>query len=406
MSSVDWSPDGARLLTGSFDGTAKVWHVGEGGARELLSLSGQQTRSGVVAVFSPDGNSVMTGAMDISAVKIWDVSIDGNAELANFRTDAFAPVDVDLLPDGRVVAPSHRGSASIWDVADGTRAGRVGPGQGSSFPITEVDSSPDGKLSATARLFANIVDVWDLEAGARSFDVEVKGEVVAVDWGAGGELLAVATGSRTTIVDRSGSEVAVLAEDQVEITDAVFSGDGTLLATSGGQSTRPDSWRVTIWDVEEERTIERFPQAAGARALAFHPTDPLVAVAHDDGTIDVVDVRSGASRVTIAGNSGPVWGVTFSPDGARLATAGDDGTVRIFDAASGVRLLVLQAHDLIVTGISFDDDGRWLASASPDGVVRVWALDLDELIEIAGRNVTRALSDEECLQYLHVETCP
>ena len=47
-----------------------------------------------------------------------------------------------------------------------------------------------------------------------------------------------------------------------------------------------------------------------------------------------------------------------------------------------------------------------LASASPDGVVRVWALDLDELIEIARRNVTRELSDEECLQYLHVETCP
>ena len=406
VSSVDWSPDGARLLTGSFDGTAKVWHVGEGGARELLSLSGQQTRSGVVAVFSPDGNDVMTGAADISAVKIWDVSIDGNSELANFRTDAFAPVDVDLLPGGRVVAPSHRGSASIWDVGDGARVGRVGPGQGSPFPVTEVVNSPDGKLSATARHFANIVDVWDLEAGARSFDVEVDGEVVAVDWGAGGDLLAVATGSRTTIVDRSGREVAVLAEDQVENTDAVFSGDGTLLATSGGQFTRPDSWRVTIWDVEEERTIERIPQAAGAQALAFHPTDPLVAVAHGDGTIDVVDVRSGASRVTIAGNSGPVWGLTFSPDGARLATAGDDGTVRVFDATSGVRLLVLQAHDLIVTGISFAEDGKWLASASPDGVVRVWALDLDELVEIAGRNVTRELSDEECLQYLHVEACP
>ena len=291
---MDWSPDGARLLTGSFDGTAKVWHVGDGGVREVLSLSGQETRSGVGAVFSPDGDGVMTGAMDISAVKIWDVSIDGNAELANFRTDSLAPVDVDLLPDGRVVASSHRGSASIWDVGAVARAGRVGPGRGSAFPVTEVVSSPDGKHIATARLFSNIVDVWDPEAGARSFDVAVEGEVAAVDWGAGGDLLAVATGSGTTIVDRSGIEVAVLPENQVEITDAVFSGDGTLLATSAGRFDRPDSWRVTIWDVDDERTIERFPQAAGARALAFHPTDPLVAVAHDDGTIDVVDVRSGS----------------------------------------------------------------------------------------------------------------
>ena len=88
--------------------------------------------------------------------------------------------------------------------------------------------------------------------------------------------------------------MAVLPENQVEITDAVFSGDGTLLATSAGRFDRPDSWRVTIWEVDDERPIERFPQAAGARALAFHPTDPLVAVAHDDGTIDVVDVRSGS----------------------------------------------------------------------------------------------------------------
>ena len=200
--------------------------------------------------------------------------------------------------------------------------------------------------------------------------------------------------------------MAVLRENDVdEITDVAFSPDGALLATSAGRFNRPDSWRVTIWDVNDERPIERFPQAAGARALAFHPTDPLIAVAHDDGTVDVVDVRSGSSEVTLAG-SDAVGAVSFSPDGTRLATAGEDGTVRLFDAESGVRLLVLQAHEYVVTGISFSDDGRWLASASPDALVRVWALDLDELIGIAKSQVTRELSNEECLQYLHVEPCP
>jgi hypothetical protein len=36
----------------------------------------------------------------------------------------------------------------------------------------------------------------------------------------------------------------------------------------------------------------------------------------------------------------------------------------------------------------------------------VWALDLDDLIEIARRNVTRQPTGEECRQYLHVEPCP
>lgn len=45
-----------------------------------------------------------------------------------------------------------------------------------------------------------------------------------------------------------------------------------------------------------------------------------------------------------------------------------------------------------------------LASWADDGT-RVWALDIDDLLEIARRNVTRSLSDEECRRYLHVAAC-
>jgi hypothetical protein len=44
-------------------------------------------------------------------------------------------------------------------------------------------------------------------------------------------------------------------------------------------------------------------------------------------------------------------------------------------------------------------------SAGTDGVVRVWALDLDELVEIAEAELTRALTDDECRQYLHQPQC-
>jgi hypothetical protein len=36
----------------------------------------------------------------------------------------------------------------------------------------------------------------------------------------------------------------------------------------------------------------------------------------------------------------------------------------------------------------------------------VWALDIDNLLEIARQDVTRWLTDEGCRLYPHVEACP
>jgi hypothetical protein len=55
--------------------------------------------------------------------------------------------------------------------------------------------------------------------------------------------------------------------------------------------------------------------------------------------------------------------------------------------------------------VAFSPDGTKLASTSCDGV-RIWALDIDDLLEIAHQEARRSLTDEECRQYLHVERCP
>ena len=66
-------------------------------------------------------------------------------------------------------------------------------------------------------------------------------------------------------------------------------------------------------------------------------------------------------------------------------------------------LLVLRGHD---TGgqVVFSPDGSMLATEG-GGMVRIWALDIDDLLEIARQSLTRSLTDEECRQYLHVGSC-
>jgi WD40 repeat protein len=64
---VAFSPDGQRIVTGSWDRTAKVWEAASG--KELLTLQGHSATVCSVA-FSPDGQRIVTASEDHTA-KVW-----------------------------------------------------------------------------------------------------------------------------------------------------------------------------------------------------------------------------------------------------------------------------------------------------------------------------------------------
>ena len=79
---------------------------------------------------------------------------------------------------------------------------------------------------------------------------------------------------------------------------------------------------------------------------------------------------------------------------------------RLFDADTGSPQPGLPGSGCAVEGVAFSPDGSKLASSSRCDGVQIWALDMDDLLEIARREARRSLTDEECRQYLHVDRCP
>jgi WD40 repeat protein/class 3 adenylate cyclase len=410
--SVDWSPDSTQLVSGGGDGTAKVWQLRKHGGRELMTLSGAETRSGVVAVFSPDGNQVITGDGAITAVKIWDASVSGDSEWGGFPTEELAPVDLAYLPDGRVIGPRGGGSVGIWKVGSDRPDKVIGPARGPRLPIIHVESDKAGTKFAVVPNFSHVATVFDL-GGEELFHVQGGGEITSLSWRKDGEMLAVGWNAEDSespgsirLVDSNGEKVRDLDLAGRELDEVRFSPDGELLAASANDPPRAS--RILLWDAdtgEEVQTLDDPEGNAGGVSLAFDEAGDRLAVGEVDGGIQLWNVRSGAKTVSLVGLTGPTVDVEFSPDGNTIAAAGSDGTIHMFDANTGLEKLVLRGHRYLVSGVEFSADGTRLASTSPDGTIRIWALDLADLLRIAEENLTRGFTDDECRQYLHQATC-
>jgi WD40 repeat protein len=375
------------LVTGSDDGTAKVWGVTDHGASELMTLAAQEGRISGVA-FSGDGTQVMTGS-ETSAVKIWDVGPTGDAEWANVPNHG----DVIFARAGRELITSSiiDGTVTVLDIGTG-RQQPIGSLPLGDWPDVGHDLSPDGASVAISYgdFDAHDLSVRDVATGNELFAIDEN--VGEVDWSPSGEYLAVGSRGSVSIYDRSGNEVVSFPGGGV---GAGTFGPHGLIATFG-----PENHYINVSEWRRDEVIAALP-AGSVELLAFDPSGERIAT---DG-LEIWDVASEKVSLRLPYSPPNVTALAFSPDGTRLAVGSND-EVRVFDAGSGAELLVLRGHrgSVAVDKVVFSPDGSMLASWADDGT-RVWALDIDDLLEIARHNVTRSLSDQECRQYLHVGAC-
>jgi WD40 repeat protein/tRNA A-37 threonylcarbamoyl transferase component Bud32/TPR repeat protein len=361
LTSAAFSPDGKRIVTASVDMTARVWDAATGQA--MAVLTGHADRL-TTAVFSPDGLHVLTASSDKTA-RIWDaltgrqiLLLNGHAEGVNCA--AFSP-------DGHwVVTASDDTSVRLWDAATGRPMMFL---NGHTDRVRYAAFSPDGARIVTASA-DKTARIWDTATGRQI--VLLNGHtdrLTTAGFSPDGRRIVTASYDKTARIwdTATGQQLAVLNGHTDLVETAAFSPDGRRIATAS------DDQSVRIWDAAPGREILRMNgHLETVTNAAFSPDGRQLATTSTDKTARLWDTATGRQILLLSGHTGTVTSTGFSPDGGRIITASFDKSARIWDAATGRQIMKLDGHTDTVSSASFSPDARHILTSSLDKTARIW----------------------------------
>lgn len=345
ITSLDFSEDGRKVVTGGRDRLARIWDARSG--RRLSELEGHSGQVLDVA-FSPLGTEVATASTDGTA-RIWDAAT-GELVAPLFGHTDFVRT-IDFGPDGlSVVTSSDDGTARTWAL----NGRRLATFAGHSARVSDALFSADGAAVATVGEDGT-VRVWD--AGAAADLVE--------------------------------SDAATPPDPQTEAT----SPDGNVTATADGSTVRLEREDGTSMDLEGHRLA--------VTSVAFSPDSKRLITAGRDSEVILWDARSGAQLRKLRGHFGVVSDARFSSDGRWIVTAGPRsvGLWRASDARL-IRLLVGPEGPFVAA--AFEPDSRTIVARSEGDVISAYdcrvCAGIPELLELADERLDatgRKLTPEE-----------
>jgi WD40 repeat protein len=420
---------GTTLLTGSIDGTAHLWRIGDRIARLRTMRHGAHVDA--VAI-SADGTTLASRGRD-SCVRIWSAA-DGTSR-GELRTNS--DDGLTFSPSGSLLLASGNGGLRVWDVASGRELWtRPNISEASSF-------TPDGETivaglresgsmalfdartgSDIRRIFSRSSYLTSLAFGPRTNELVTFGDgvhswdlaaarlasrgaadrpfppglQVSDDWkrfGAEGQVITFSNGTAASTpiqmpectplscafaLSGDGTRVAALGNDQVTIADAA---NGRVLT------------RLQVTPPPRNRTAGLFEKSMAAMGIApptFNVSSRIASPGHialstDGILVATVRIESGAADIHVwrSGTAQPVASILtpsafisalrFDRRGNVLAHGDTAGTLFLWDIEGGNLLHAIPAHEGRIQAIAFNEDGTRVATVADDGAARLWRTD-------------------------------
>ena len=390
-----WLPDGEHLFVGG-PTAPSVLDASDGSV--VRQLPGG-VRGGVISYAPIPGSDLVAAAGDdVTEVVIFDWT----KELSDYPTlsSEFPRVtDMMFVGDGDLLAVSDWNSNALIDAKSGAivahRAGRDPmERQQTGYPIFSDGGGYTAGPDAEGRSI-----LWSNQDQGVAYMSPPGWQIRGVsEDGSLAVIVSEADGYSTRLIHtEDGTLIADLDIGGNFMPQAIFSPDGTLVLTNNIQFKR-------IWDTSTGsllREIELF-----GWDQRFTPDGNTIVVGGREGTIHVFDVEGLLAGLPteetvireISAHNNFITMIRVSPDGSVFLSRALDEPLELWHLETGEKLGEFGTTDEMVG--AFHPTEPLLYVPLPGGEIGVYALDVDDLVELAEVRLTRDLREEECQLYL------
>jgi WD40 repeat protein/serine/threonine protein kinase len=363
VTSAAWSPDGTRIVTTSADKTARVWNAN--GSGPLLILRGHED---VVqsAAWSPDGTRILTASWDKTARVFHS---DGSGKPLVLRAHDDGVFSAAWSPDGRrIVTASFDKTARIWN-ADGS--GPILVLRGHEDAAYTAVWSPDGRRIVTTS-FDKTARIWNADGSGKPLVLRAHDDgVYSAAWSPDGTRVVTASWDKTARIwnaDNSARPL-ILRGHEDGLNSATWSHDGKRIVTSSADKT------ARVWNADGSgQTLVLHGHAQSVNSAAWSPDHARIITASSDQTARIWNADGSGRTLILHGHDASVRYAEWSPDGTRIVTASEDKTARVWNARTDP-LFILQGHEARVRWSAWSPDGTRIVTASEDKTARIFHSD-------------------------------
>ena len=405
VTSIDFRPDGKRLISCSYDPVAKIWDVESG--QQVTSLYGHTSfiNSGR---YSSDGKIIATGSAD-STLRTWNA---GSGAPIETLWGQFAGIEeLSFSSNGQAVATSGTWCVKTWNYTDDKK---LALGKPQHTRVIDAEIGPESKSYFTCDIRGRLSE-FDLET--RSFvkriardpdDKAYRSVQVSKD----GNLVIWAGDDHNVHVYNSTTGLhSKLSGHGGPVRSVCFSSNDQHIISVGSRSLR--RWSVNLLEELESRELGsdvepklNRPSPCGrwiaqsnketivvldansmiakcsidrlrnyeqdGYEIAFSPDGEFLVACAEGSSAKVWSIPDGRLVATLPQHSSPIRAVTFSPSGKRIVTSSREGTIKLWDTRYFQVVLTIQGFNGYAETIDFSPDGEKLVGCLYDGSIQIW----------------------------------